>query len=68
MHPLAGSMCKMSKQILRAVPKLWEHAIFKSKMTRLPWKRILSENILINLVPIVHIYLRAENKSQMSIH
>ena len=39
----------------------------RTKMTCLPRKRIFSENPLVNLVVLIHVYLNAKNQSQMSI-
>ena len=54
------------KKILRADQKLWGCAIFKSKMACLPWKIIFSENPLVNLVGLIHVYLHKKSESDVN--
>ena len=68
MYLLAPFIVQNFKKILRADPKLWGRTIFMPKTARLPGKRIFSENLLLNLVTFIYVYLYAKIQSQISIH
>ena len=55
-------------KILRADSKLRGRTIFRPTMVRLPKKGISSENTLVNLVAMIHVYLHAKYQGQMPIH
>ena len=46
--------------------KLWGCDIFGHKMDLFAETKIFSENLLINLAPIIHAYLCSKNQSQIS--
>ena len=65
---LAPFIVQNLKKTLRANPELWGWFIFGSKMGPFGQTKNFSENLLINLVPIVHAYLHSESRSQISIY
>ena len=66
--PLGYFHCaKLKKNILWANSKLWGCAIFGPKMAHLLRKVNFSENPLVKLVAIIHVYLHAKNQSHVSI-
>ena len=55
------------KKIL-ADPELWGCAVFGPKMAHFPKWEFFSENLLMNLVSLIHAYLHAKYQSQILIY
>ena len=61
------SLCKIFKNFLQWMQS-YEDMSFLGPNGSFAWKRIFSENPLINLVLSIHAYLHSKNQSQIPIH